>query len=444
MSATLLTSVVTADGKPYGNQQSFKADTNVLMASPDCPPKIPTLSFSGVSDAPEKFYLKPSVGTWMMLPHEVLHRHLHDAHTAEALQLEKEEEVEVPSNGRRSSIFVEPVLKAAVEAPDLIGLKITYTATSGVVLASEVVGRVVGKVIAKQNDADIAKKLKVDDTTASKFLQHSLKVFRGWKNVVGGSFAAKVVARVVAKVVTQQNGAMASDVLQPSLKVFLGWKNIVGSSQNSTGTAATADVVITSGELFEIVAQVVAAETLENSTPPRRSWSAKASEDRGSWSPPTPCPTVAPTGNAKLSRRLAVFTGTALTGTSCGTNREPVDDGEVDMTAVRSKWEKRAAQERQQQWANGCAKNRKGVNVYDIATKPSEFGPFQYAWEQHVQTPLPTHLQNERKRLGIDEDEWSIRLSVTDNEGFFLDLFDPLREDQFPAGVSWAGGTMEV
>jgi len=68
---------------------------------------------------------------------------------------------------------------------------------------------------------------------------------------------------------------------------------------------------------------------------------------------------------------------------------------------------------------------------------------FQYTWLQHSQTPLPTHLEDERKRLGIDEEaDWQIRLSATDNEGFFLEVSDALREDQFPAGVEFdARGT---
>merc|ERR1719506_1580451 len=62
---------------------------------------------------------------------------------------------------------------------------------------------------------------------------------------------------------------------------------------------------------------------------------------------------------------------------------------------------------------------------------------FHYTWLQHSEKPLPRHLEDERKRLGVDEDEWQIRLSVTDNEGFFLEVSDALREDQFPAGVEF-------
>jgi hypothetical protein len=62
---------------------------------------------------------------------------------------------------------------------------------------------------------------------------------------------------------------------------------------------------------------------------------------------------------------------------------------------------------------------------------------FRYTWLQHSQTPLPQHLENERKRLGINEDDWQTHLSITDHEGFYLDVSDPLREDQFPAGVEF-------
>jgi len=45
-------------------------------------------------------------------------------------------------------------------------------------------------------------------------------------------------------------------------------------------------------------------------------------------------------------------------------------------------------------------------------------------------------LENERRRLGINEHDWQTYLSVTDNEGFYMDL-DTLREDQFPAAVEF-------
>merc|ERR1712232_1268866 len=34
---------------------------------------------------------------------------------------------------------------------------------------------------------------------------------------------------------------------------------------------------------------------------------------------------------------------------------------------------------------------------------------FHYTWLQHIQTPLPVHLEDERKRLGVDEDDWQVR-----------------------------------
>lgn len=252
------------------------------------------------------------------------------------------------------------------------------TVASGIALASEVVGRVVGKVLAKQSGADTA-------------------------------LASEVLARAVAKVVARQNDTVASKLLQPSLRTH-------------SRIVATADAATTSGESSAIEAKVVAGEALENSRPSR-----KTSEDRRGWSPRTPGPTVAPTGNATL---------------------ELVDNSEVDVTAVRRKWENRAAQQQleadvpmgPQQCPNRCTKARMDVNVRNTAAKQLEIIPFctfQYTWELHVQTPLPTHLQNEQKRLGIDEHEWQIRLSVTDSEGFFLDVLDPLHEAQFPAGVSW-------
>lgn len=57
-------------------------------------------------------------------------------------------------------------------------------------------------------------------------------------------------------------------------------------------------------------------------------------------------------------------------------------------------------------------------------------------WEM-LESPRGTKVVHERKRMGIDKDEWNSYLSVTDNEGFFLDVSDPLREDQFPAGIVW-------
>lgn len=62
---------------------------------------------------------------------------------------------------------------------------------------------------------------------------------------------------------------------------------------------------------------------------------------------------------------------------------------------------------------------------------------FHYTWLQHKQTPLPQHLENERKRLGVNENDWQTHLSITEKDGFYLDVSDPLREEQFPAGVEF-------
>lgn len=74
-----------------------------------------------------------------------------------------------------------------------------------------------------------------------------------------------------------------------------------------------------------------------------------------------------------------------------------------------------------------------------LATMLAQQGPlaFQYSWLQHSQTPLPQYLENEREHLGIHEDDWHTHFSITDNEGFYLDISDTLREDQFPAGVEF-------